>query len=419
MADAPLAARRRTGQRPWLRPPRLRTLDAAKGEERHASWLELFFDLVFVVAIAQLADQLVQDHSLRGFGIFVGLYLPVFIAWQGFSFYADRFDTDDVLFRGVMLAAMLAIAALAIQIPDVAHGRHTTGFVVAYVTLRSLLVGLYLRTWRSASEGRPLFRRYIGGYSVSIAIWLASLLVSTPTRYWFWAVGLAIEYAMPPLALRIHSRIPTDTSHVPERFALFTIIVLGESVVAIAIGTADSDWQVASAFTAVLGFLLVVCLWWVYFDMGIAGGLSSSTLAILKFAYVHIPLLGALTAVGAGVHLLIVEVADHHDHASAGTAWALNGGATLFLLCLWVAQHTTTRGVIKGVGTARIAVATVLVALAAAAGTLPPVVFVAVSAAALVGLVAFEIHSGLAGEEPWRAPVGSGADVGSPWAGEL
>ena len=139
--------------RPWLRPPRVRTRPTASSEERHASWLELFFDLVFVVAIAELARRLVLDHSLGGFGIFAGLFLPVFIAWQGFTFYADRFDTDDVLFRAVMLAAMLAIAALAVQIPDVATGRHDAGFVVAYVILRSLLIGLYLRAWR------PLPRR--------------------------------------------------------------------------------------------------------------------------------------------------------------------------------------------------------------------------------------------------------------------
>jgi len=112
-----------------VRPPRLRTVEGDEGE-RHASWLELFFDVVFVVAIAQLAHELVDDHSLRGFAIFVGLFLPVFIAWQGFTIYADRFDTDDVVFRLAIFAAMLAIAALAVQIPDVAHGE-STGFVAA------------------------------------------------------------------------------------------------------------------------------------------------------------------------------------------------------------------------------------------------------------------------------------------------
>lgn len=139
--------------RPWLRPPHLRTLEE-EGQQRRASWLELFFDLVFVVAIAELAQQLVRDHTVGGFAIFCALFMPVFIAWQGFSFYADRFDTDDVLFRGVMFAAMLAILTLAGQIENVAGGHGDVGFVLAYVVLRALVVGLNLRARAATSRSR-------------------------------------------------------------------------------------------------------------------------------------------------------------------------------------------------------------------------------------------------------------------------
>jgi low temperature requirement protein LtrA len=375
--------------RPWLRPPRVRTPADGAEEERHASWLELFFDLVFVVAVAELARQLVLDHSLGGFGIFAGLFLPVFIAWQGFTFYADRFDTDDVLFRTVMLTAMLAIAALAVQIPDVASGRHDAGFVVAYATLRSLLIGLYLRAWRSAPEARPLIARYAGGYSISVALWLVSLLVDPPLRYVLWGVGLAIEYAMPVLAQRIHARLPVDPSHVPERFALFTVIVLGESVTAVALGTADQDWRVASALTAVLGFAAVACLWWVYFDRGIEGGLSSRTGSMQIFTRVHIPLLAALTAVGAGVHMLIDEAAG--GDVQAGAAVALNGGAALYLLCLTVCQQVSARQLGAPERTARALAGAALLLAAAVSGLLSPVAFVAISAATLGGLVVYEL----------------------------
>ena len=346
-------ARRRCARRP-----------PARATSATRPWLELFFDLVFVVAVAELAQELARDHSLGGFAIFAGLFLPVFIAWQGFTFYADRFDSDDVLFRAVMLAAMLAIAALAVQIPDVAAGRHDAGFVVAYVTLRSLLVALYLRAWPHAPAARPLIARYAGGYSLSIALWLGSLLVDPPGRYVLWGVGLAIEYAMPVLAQRIHARIPVDPGHVPERFALFTIIVLGESVVAVALGTADNDWRPASATTAALGFVAVACLWWVYFDRGMAGGLSSRTGSMQIYTRIHIPLLGALTAVGAGVHMLIQEAAT--GDAQAGAAWALDGGAALYLLCLTIAQHVTERG--ADARAARALAGVALVVLAAVSG---------------------------------------------------
>src|SRR5919197_1631661 len=113
------------GRTRWLAPPRLRT--AADEGERHASWLELFFDLVFVVAITELSHQLVVDHSAGGFLRFAALFVPVYVAWQGFMAYADRFDTDDLAFRAAYFAAMLAVAAMAVLIGDVAHGAHTGG----------------------------------------------------------------------------------------------------------------------------------------------------------------------------------------------------------------------------------------------------------------------------------------------------
>ena len=183
---------REEGQRA-RRPPRLRTLDG--GDGRRASYFELFFDLVFVVAIAQLAHQLVVDHSLDGFALFAGLYLPVFISWQGFSFYADRFDTDDVVFRGTMLLAMLAIAALAIQIPDVAHGAGT-GFVVAYVILRSLMVALYVRSYVHVPVARPLIVRYVWQYSIAIGVWVTSLAFGSPARYVLWGIAVAWELSI-------------------------------------------------------------------------------------------------------------------------------------------------------------------------------------------------------------------------------
>src|ERR687888_78052 len=139
----------------WFQPPRLRTL--ADEGERHASWLELFFDLVFVVAITELSQALVADHSFGGFLEFAALFVPVFVAWQGYMAYATRFDTDDVAFRIAYFAAMLAMAVL---IDDVARGVHSAGFAIAYVLLRSFMLALYWRAWRAVAEARELIRFY-------------------------------------------------------------------------------------------------------------------------------------------------------------------------------------------------------------------------------------------------------------------
>jgi low temperature requirement protein LtrA len=369
-----------------VRPPRLRTLE--DDGERHASWLELFFDVVFVVAIAQLAEELILDHSLHGFAVFAALFLPVFIAWQGFTIYADRFDTDDAVFRLAIFAAMLAIAALAVQVPDVAHGE-STGFVVAYVVLRSLMVALYLRSYRHVPQARPLIARYAAGYSLGSVLWLASLAVGAPSRYVLWGVALAWEYSLPVLFRRFHAAIPVSTSHVPERFALFTIIVLGETIVAVALGTAGRDWALEAAIAGALGFVAAATLWWIYFGTGAGMEMRPTTRAILVFTHFHIPVLAALTAVSAGIALAIAQAP--HEHLDEGARWALSGGAAAYLACLTVAQRALIRGVSQRKVAARTVAMLGLILLPVAGADLRPVAFVGALTAILLALVVFEM----------------------------
>jgi low temperature requirement protein LtrA len=369
-----------------LRPPRLRTLDDEG--ERHASWLELFFDVVFVVAIAQLAHELALDHSLRGFAVFAALFLPVFIAWQGFTIYADRFDTDDAVFRLTIFAAMLAIAALAVQIPDVAHGA-STGFVIAYAVLRSLMVALYLRSYRHVPAARPLIARYAAGYSLGIGLWLVSLAFPAPWRYVLWGIALAWEYSLPVRFRRFHAAIPVSTSHIPERFALFTIIVFGETIVAVALGTDQSDWAFEAAVAGAFGFVVSALLWWIYFGTGAGMEMLPTVRAILVFTHVHIPVLAALTVVSAGVAMGIEQAG--HDHLDAGARWALCGGAVVYLACLTVAQRALVRGVPPRKVIARMSTIAALVLLAAIGAELGPALFVGLAAFVLVALVAFEM----------------------------
>src|SRR5918994_6710375 len=307
-------------RRRLLVPPRLRTAgDAA--DNRHATWLELFFDLVFVVAVAEAAHLLELDQSAGGMLRFAALFVPVYVSWQGFSIYSDRFDTDDLLFRLSLLAAMLAIAALAVQLEDVAHGEQSAGFALAYVTLRSIMLGLYARAWRAVPEARPLIARYGLGYSLAVAIWLASLAVDTPTRYGFWAVALAVDVILPPLSMRVIRRVPVHAGHVVERWGLFTLIVLGESVVVVALGTAGSDWHPSSAAAAALGFAAVACVWWLYFDRLDDVRLQGGGPAIVIYSLAHLPLLMGLAALGAGIALVIEQAGGEHVRGGAAAVY--------------------------------------------------------------------------------------------------
>jgi low temperature requirement protein LtrA len=389
-----------------IRPPRLRTVGGERG--RRATYLELFFDLVFVVAIAQLAHELVLDHSLGGFGVFGALFLPVYLAWQGFTFYADRFDTDDLVFRLVMLTAMVAIAALAIQIPEVAHG-DSAEFVVPYVVLRSLVVGLYVRSYRHVPQARPLIVRYAAGYSFGITLWLASLAFTGPGRYVVWAVAIACEYSVPGAAgRRAYEAAPVDLRHVPERLALFTLIVLGETLVVVALGTSEAEWELAAAAVAVLGFVCAGAVWWIYFGTGEERTMKPSVNAVFAFTHVHIPLLAALTALSAGVSLVIERASA--GGLDTGTRWALAGGAALFLVCITVCQRVTVQGVLPGTLWTQTVGAAALVALARVGGSLERIAFVALAAGVLVAVVAVKLWlayslAGVAEEATRRASL--------------
>src|SRR5439155_16936551 len=272
-----------------------------------------------------------------------------------------------------------------VQIGDVAHGSHTAGFAVAYVILRAIMLVLYARAWRSVPEARPLIRFYGGGYAFGVALWLASLAVPTPGRYAVWIVAQIIELSLPPLSTRLHRRIPTDPRHLPERWALFTLIVLGESVVAVAIQARETDWNVSSVFAAALGFAAVAGIWWLYYDRQASVALRGSTISVVVYSYAHIPLLIGLAAMSAGLRLLIAEA--RADHLAWGSATALLGGAALYLASL-IGTRTVTvqvgrrRGIsLKLAGTA------LILGLLAATGELPPVAVAAVLAAVLIIVV--------------------------------
>jgi low temperature requirement protein LtrA len=131
------------------------SLYASSGEGRHATWLELFFDLVFVLAIAELAHYLHDHLTVGGFLGFAFLFLPVWLVWSNFSYYADLFDVDGSLHRVMMLVTMLFSISLAVNI-NVALDGGSAGFAASYVALRVLLVGLYAWAWRWVEETRAL-----------------------------------------------------------------------------------------------------------------------------------------------------------------------------------------------------------------------------------------------------------------------
>jgi low temperature requirement protein LtrA len=271
------------GRVAWLVPPRLRTTEG-RDAERHASWLELFFDLIFVVAITELSRLLVVDHSAGGFLRFAALFVPVYVAWQGYMAYATRFDTDDLAFRVTYFAAMLAIAAMPVLIADVARGIHTAAFAVAYVVLRSLMLALYARAWFAVPQARRLVRFYGIGYSVGVAIWLAPLAV----LYYDRQEGVALRGSTMSVVVYSYAHIPLLLGLAAMGAGLRLLIERAHDD---RLGTGPSVAPLGGAALFLLSLILVVLVAQAAIPpVALAGALAGILIAVV---YVDRMLLGA------------------------------------------------------------------------------------------------------------------------------
>jgi low temperature requirement protein LtrA len=371
----------------FLDPPRLRTIEEGF-EERHATWLELFFDLVFVVAVAELGQNLTHDPTLHGFLQYVGLFIPVLWAWAGFTFYANRFDTDDLTYRLLILLAMFAVAALATNTPH-AIDKGGRGFAVSYVFVRLVLLALYARAIRYVPRARPLAVLYFTFFSVSVVIWLASLLVTPPARWWLWALALACELSAPFFGWRRIPGAPIDPRHLPERFGLLTIIVLGEAVLAVVLGVANTSWELDSGLAAAGGFLAAAAVWWIYFDFLDESVVSRGRLSGLVFTYAHFPVIIGVATLGVGVKFEILASAGNPNFEDTG--WVFCAGVAICMVGLAAIHLATPPTLFDADVVLRLATAALALVLFAFSFSLPTLALVWGLAALLVGQVVFEI----------------------------
>jgi low temperature requirement protein LtrA len=392
-----------------LEPPRLRTT-ADPRQERHATWFELFFDLVFAAAVSRLGAAVARDPSGPVFARFVGLLVVIIWAWVLYALYANRFDTDDLIFRLAKSVAMLAVAAIAVDVPRVMAGHGgAAGFAEGYVVVRTLLVALYGRAWRHVrGDGRRLCGVYIIGYGFTTALWLASIFTPSPIRQILWAVAMVIDLAIPVRAWRILTGASVVISHLVERFGTFFIIVLGESVSAAVAGVAGFEFTIQAWIVGGLCFIVALSLWWIYFDLADTSVVGRGALGLV-FVYSHFSLLAGVAAFGEGTKLAIMDAT--RPSVSAGARWAMAGGIAAFALSLAAihlgAEWTSLR---DRTFLGRVALAAVGLILAAAGGAIAPLAFAGLLAAAVLGQLCFEAVTPRSGARtPWAPASPSGA----------
>jgi low temperature requirement protein LtrA len=331
-------------ERELVRPP-----DINQESNRSATRLELFFDLAFVLFVARCADVLAKDETWSGGLRFAAILAVGWWAWASTTLYANRFDTDDTVFRLLTFGGMAGVIGMAAAV-DTIGTADSRWFALAYVLLRLVLVAGYLRAWRHVPDARRTIRPYLLGHAAGAAFWLASLAVPAPARYWLWGIGVVADLLGPGLAARLKDGLPLHMEHLPERFGLFVILVLGESVAAEVTGVHDGGWHPATVVTAVAAFFAAAALWWSYFDL--SGGAAKRRLleeghdrtrqGVHDFyVYIHLPVAVSLAAVAVGLEHAVLHGAD--DHLSAGTRGVLAAGTAGYLASATAAQAVLSR----------------------------------------------------------------------------
>jgi low temperature requirement protein LtrA len=290
---------------------------------RTATPLELLFDLTFVVAVAavvpELAHAIVDDHPLEGVIGYILVFFGIWWAWMNFTWFASAFDCDDALYRVLTMVQMGGVLVLAAGVaPAFERGDFATA-VAGYVLMRIAMVAQWLRVARSVPEYRTNALRYAIPIAVVQLLWIARLALPQPLGIvTFVVLGIA-ELLIPVFADR-RNMTPWHPHHIVERYGLFTIIVLGESVLATTnaflVAKTATGLSVELTIIAIASLVLLFACWWLYFLDTDEPRLAERRERAFMWGYGHFFVFAALAAVGAGIEATI-EATAHEVAASS------------------------------------------------------------------------------------------------------
>jgi low temperature requirement protein LtrA len=354
----------------WFRgPPR------AHGEvldDRTVSFLELFYDLVFVVLIAQIAHTLAGDVSWVGVRNFAIVFALIWIAWTNGTFYHELHGREDGRSRSYIFAQMTMLALLAVYAGHAADSSADgRGFAIVYALLLSFIAWQWLGVRKyDTPEMAALTLRYVIGMSVPIGLVAVSAFINTPnTQLILWTaaitltiIGLAAQIFRPDQALEGAFRVTESTA---ERFGLLTIIVLGEVVVGVVDGLSEASRTGQTIATGIISLTIGFGFWWNYFDFVGRRPPRPGALTRGMWNLGHLPMWLSVGAAGAGIVSLVEHAND--SRTPTATAWLVTGSTAAIALSLAVIVSTMPthpgRGMVPITLTAAAAIAILLGAL--------------------------------------------------------
>jgi low temperature requirement protein LtrA len=367
------------------------------GEEQRATTLELFYDLVFVFAITQVSHLLLDDLSWLGAGEALMALLVVWWAWNYTTWVTNELDPDSIAVRLLLLWLMLLTLVLAIAIPD-AFGRRALLFAGSYVAIQ-LSRHLFL-TFVAASRGtieRERAGRILFWFVVAGVFWIAGAVADDEARAALWILALVIDlaaplhlYSIPGRPRLSHTTWEVETAHFAERFQLFMIIALGETIVLTGATTAGLDLDAARVAAFGFAFLATAALWWLYFDY--VARIAERRLALAPnrtqvardgYTYLHAVLVAGIILAAVGDELVIAHPSEELPRAEL---LAVVGGPALYLL-----GHALFRLRMAGsIAWRRLAGAVACLLVGAVGFALPALAVAALLLAVLAGVIGAE-----------------------------
>ncbi|MFJ3903249.1 low temperature requirement protein A [Streptomyces sp. NPDC090025] len=325
-------------------PPFLPLTARSRAEaHRAATPLELFFDLCFVVAVAQAGAELVhavaEGHAGTGILNYAMIFWAIWWAWMNFTWFASAYDNDDVLYRVVTLVQIAGVLILAAGVSRAFEKHDFTVVFIGYVVMRLALSSQWLRAAHHATDPaeRTMCRRYAAGVLICQIGWSGLLFVPESGIPWLFLFMALAEMAVPALAER-NVTTQWHPHHIAERYGLFTIIVLGETIaaatVAVKSGVAENDALGEVLPLAAGGLLIVFAAWWIYFVVPVHDRLTSNRQGFL-WGYGHYLIFTSAAAIGAGIEIAVEQAVGKAHITTLAAAAAVTIPTAVFLLCVW------------------------------------------------------------------------------------
>jgi len=300
--------------------------------------LELFYDLIYAVAVTQVSSILEADLSFRGFLIFLAFLLPVWWVWLGFAVYTTRFDVDDVPHRMLAFVQMLAIATMAVQLH--AHEFGSRVVAAAFVAARLSLLMMYGRA-SGLQHAAPVIRVYFVGFGFGAFLWALSMIIPLPWRYGFWGAGLITEFISPWIGRSILQRLPLHPARLPERLGTFASIVLYVAIEAIVVGVGQVHAAPKPIAIAFMSFVWAICIWWIYTSISENKDLRRVLGSGQPYIYCHFPIVVGLSILSIGIREAIVGADNAHYPATI--CWLLGGGLACWCAAIALIRFAVVR----------------------------------------------------------------------------